>query len=144
MDLHSIATLKHSAQFLLSLVVSEVSDMALFEGYATALTSQFPQVKSIVLTIQPTSSDTAFSTDMRVLVGEPILREQLGALRFSISPTAFFQTNTRQAAVLYDQIVKALDPKPADFVMDLYCGTGTIGLYVAPYRDWETDRKSVV
>ncbi len=124
---------KTTGHFLISLVVSEAQNMSFFEGYAAALVAKFPQVKSIVLTLQPTSSDTAFSTDMRVLVGEPILEEQLGALKFSISPTAFFQTNTRQAAVLYNEIVKSLNPEPEDVVMDLYCGTGTIGLYVAPY-----------
>ena len=52
-------------------------------------------------------------------------------MNFLISPTAFFQLNTRQALVLYDEIIKAADFKGHEKVLDLYCGIGSIGLYLA-------------
>ncbi|EFJ48302.1 hypothetical protein VOLCADRAFT_60616, partial [Volvox carteri f. nagariensis] len=65
--------------------------------------------------------------------GTPYIHDVLGGLKFRISPGSFFQTNTRQAEVLYDVVRRAagLRPGAVDTVLDLYCGTGTIGLSLA-------------
>lgn len=52
---------------------------------------------------------------------------------FQISPSSFFQTNTIQAERLYLTVLKLLDSKADDIVLDLFCGTGTIGLFLAPH-----------
>ena len=76
--------------------------------------------------------------------GEPSLTEQLHlpgdhVLSFEVHPRAFFQPNTLQAEVLYAQVLKdagLLGASPQErpsLVLDLYCGTGTIGLCMAPY-----------
>jgi len=79
-----------------------------------------------------------------VLHGPPTLREQLHlpgerSLTFEIHPRAFFQPNTRQAEQLYAEVLRQArllepDTNPRT-VLDLYCGTGTIGLCMAPYAD---------
>jgi len=61
------------------------------------------------------------------------MTERLGDLSFDVSPQSFFQTNSRQAAVLYDMVLKAAAPSGDEIAWDLYCGTGTIGLYLAPH-----------
>jgi len=66
-----------------------------------------------------------------IVSGEGYVTERLGSLDFRISANSFFQTNTRQAEVLYDEILKAAALAPGDTVYDLYCGTGTITLYLA-------------
>ncbi|MDX6665115.1 MAG: rRNA (uracil1939-C5)-methyltransferase [Solirubrobacteraceae bacterium] len=65
------------------------------------------------------------------LAGPPALDEELGGLRFSISPDAFFQTNTEMAEQLYGIAVEYADLRGWDRVYDLYCGIGTIGLSLA-------------
>jgi 23S rRNA (uracil1939-C5)-methyltransferase len=73
----------------------------------------------------------------RLLFGAPVLREELhlphGRLRFEIHPRAFFQPNTLQAEVLYREIVSLASALEAGrgTALDLYCGTGTIGLCLA-------------
>lgn len=78
-----------------------------------------------------------------VLAGSPILHEELrlpgspagqagAVLRFDIAPDAFFQTNTFQAEKLYGEVVRAAGLTGKEIVYDLYCGTGTIGLFCAP------------
>ena len=52
-------------------------------------------------------------------------------LSFEILPDAFFQTNTRQAEVLYSKVVELAGLSGEEIVFDLYCGTGTIGLFCA-------------
>jgi 23S rRNA (uracil1939-C5)-methyltransferase len=63
--------------------------------------------------------------------GPKALEEQLGGLTFSISPDAFFQTNTEMAEHLYAIAVEYADLRGWDRVFDLYCGIGTIGLSLA-------------
>ena len=56
---------------------------------------------------------------------------KLGNFKFIISPLSFFQVNTDQTIKLYDKILEVLEPNKDDNLLDLYCGTGTIGIYVA-------------
>jgi 23S rRNA (uracil1939-C5)-methyltransferase len=66
-----------------------------------------------------------------LLQGSPQLHEQLGDLRFLISPDAFFQTNTEMAEVLYGRAAEAAGLHGHERVFDLYCGIGTIALSLA-------------
>jgi 23S rRNA (uracil1939-C5)-methyltransferase len=66
-----------------------------------------------------------------LLSGGPQLAEQLGDLRFLISPEAFFQTNTEMAEVLYGHAIELAALRGSERVFDLYCGIGTIGLSLA-------------
>jgi len=67
-----------------------------------------------------------------LLRGGPKLEEELGGLRFEISPEAFFQTNTEMAEVLYGTAAEFAGLRGSERVYDLYCGIGTIGLSLAP------------
>ncbi len=76
------------------------------------------------------------------LHGSPVLVEKMHlpddqVLSFEIHPRAFFQPNTLQAEVLYAQVLEKTGLRDAErgqaSVLDLYCGTGTIGLCMAPY-----------
>jgi len=71
-----------------------------------------------------------------LLRGKPELLEVLHlenghSLEFGILPQAFFQTNTKQAEVLYSKVLELADLNGDEVVFDLYCGTGTIGLFCA-------------
>lgn len=66
-----------------------------------------------------------------VLKGKDYIIEKLGNKDYKISPSSFFQVNSSQALKLYDLVKKELDGNVNDNVLDLYCGTGTIGIYVA-------------
>jgi len=68
---------------------------------------------------------------VEVLTGDGFIEETLGSKRFRISPTSFFQTNTQMTEVLYETIREAAEIKPTDRVLDLYCGTGSIGICLA-------------
>lgn len=58
---------------------------------------------------------------------------RLNNYKYLVSPLSFFQVNTNQTIKLYDKIVEFLEPDINDNVLDLYCGTGTIGIYVSKY-----------
>jgi len=62
---------------------------------------------------------------------ETLILENGQELQFDILPQAFFQTNTKQAEVLYSKVVELAGLTGKEVVFDLYCGTGTIGLFCA-------------
>lgn len=65
------------------------------------------------------------------LEGTTKIQGLLKDLPFTISPDAFFQLNTKQTINLYEQIKKSANLKGYEKVLDLYCGIGSIGLYLA-------------
>jgi 23S rRNA (uracil1939-C5)-methyltransferase len=78
--------------------------------------------------IQGTSGGTSGPTGV---LGQEFLEEELGGLRFRISPAAFFQTNTEMAERLCELAAQAAMLSGRERVFDLYCGIGTIGLSLA-------------
>lgn len=65
------------------------------------------------------------------VAGDEIINGTLNNLQFKISPKAFYQLNTPQTEVLYNEIKKACDLKGDEKVLDCYCGIGSIGMYLA-------------
>lgn len=58
---------------------------------------------------------------------------KIGDLKYKVSPKAFFQINTSNISSLYDEIVRYGEFNKEDSVIDLYCGVGSISLYIAKY-----------
>ncbi len=93
----------------------------------------FPEITSLYYGITRSKAAVAFCEETRLLTGKPFIVEKIGELSFRISPDSFFQTNSRQVKRLYDAVLEAAQLKESDTVYDLYCGAGTISLYVAPH-----------
>ena len=70
-----------------------------------------------------------------ILKGNNYIVDKIGNLSYKISPSSFFQVNKYQVKKLYDLVLDNIKPSKDDKVLDLYCGTGTIGLYVSNYVD---------
>ncbi|MDR1438832.1 MAG: 23S rRNA (uracil(1939)-C(5))-methyltransferase RlmD [Clostridiales bacterium] len=63
--------------------------------------------------------------------GDGHIYEQMCGCRFRISPASFFQVNTRMAELVYGEILSLAAPSRSDAVLDLYCGTGSISIFLA-------------
>ena len=70
-----------------------------------------------------------FLNDYKVLFGKGFIHEKLGNYSFKISPESFFQVNTNGAYKLYSLVYQYI--KSGDNVLDLYCGTGSIGIFIS-------------
>lgn len=82
------------------------------------------------------------------LEGKEKISGKLGNLNFGISPDAFFQLNSKQALVLYEQIKKTANLKGYEKVLDCYCGIGSIGMFLADsvkeVRGIDINRESIM
>lgn len=96
------------------------------------LLEKVPQITTLFYTINHKPNDSmADLTPVHYYGERPYALEQLGRFRFKISPVSFFQTNSRQAEVLYDVTRQMAELDGTQVVYDLYCGTGSIGIYVS-------------
>lgn len=123
---------------MLMLLVAE-KHPEIYQKYATHMAETFKEVVSIYSYFNPEKGDTPKKIDCTLLHGVPHITEKLGNIQYTISPLSFFQTNTQQAEILYTEIKNAcLNLQthlelPAKNLLDLYCGTGSIGLFLAEY-----------
>lgn len=91
----------------------------------------FPQISSLQYVINAKGNDTYDDLDIICYHGKPYITEQMEHLQFRIGPKSFFQTNTRQALVLYNIVRNFAELQGEEVVYDLYTGTGTIACFVA-------------
>jgi 23S rRNA (uracil1939-C5)-methyltransferase len=100
-------------------------------AYADFLLGRFPAITTIVNNITDRKSMVAQGDRETVWHGPGTIREMLGKYTYRISANSFFQTNTVQAAALFDAVVAMAEFTPGDVVYDLYCGTGAIAIYIS-------------
>ena len=112
-------------------VVTAYDDINKLSPLTDTLLNKFPEITSLVNNVNTRKADVAFGEFETLLFGKPYIEEKLGNLTFEISANSFFQTNTLQGEVLYNEVLKAADLKGDEIVFDLYCGAGSIALYLA-------------
>jgi 23S rRNA (uracil1939-C5)-methyltransferase len=98
---------------------------------ADYLLSKFPELTTFVHSVTGKKSQVALGDWSRTVFGSGTIEEQLGGLRFRISAHSFFQTNTEAAEKLYETILQFGKFTGNETVWDLYCGTGSIALFIA-------------
>lgn len=69
----------------------------------------------------------------KIVHGKGYIVDSIGDKRFIISPSSFFQVNTVQATRLYNKVLSYAKSTNNEMLLDLYCGTGTIGIYLSNY-----------
>lgn len=105
---------------------SEASNgvMVIFKGKTISteklklLTDRFKNIKSVYV-------------NDNLVYGDETLIEQIGSIRYHVSSDSFFQVNTGQCEYLYNKIVEIGDFTGKETVLDLYCGVGSIGLFIS-------------
>lgn len=99
-------------------------------AFAAFLRAEFPEVTTYVHANHTGMSQNP-EGDEKVVFGPGVIYDEIGDHRFEISPSSFFQTNTLQAEQLYAVARDFADFRPGDRLYDLYCGAGTISLFMS-------------
>jgi 23S rRNA (uracil1939-C5)-methyltransferase len=90
-----------------------------------------PSISTLLYTINPKFNDTIYDLTPVTYFGKGYAIEKLENFSFKISPKSFFQTNTKQAEKLYQITRKFAGLTGNEVVYDLYCGTGSIGIFLS-------------
>jgi 23S rRNA (uracil1939-C5)-methyltransferase len=92
---------------------------------------QFPSITTLLYTINTKWNDSLFDLEPITYHGKGYAIEKLEDFQFKIGPKSFFQTNTKQAEQLYKVTRDFAELSGNEIVYDLYCGTGSIGIFVS-------------
>jgi 23S rRNA (uracil1939-C5)-methyltransferase len=92
-----------------------------------------PEISTLVYTINQKWNDSLTELEPQTYYGKGYVTEKLGDYYFKISPKSFFQTNTLQAEVLYNVAKEFAELSGNEIVYDLYCGTGSIGIFLSKH-----------
>jgi 23S rRNA (uracil1939-C5)-methyltransferase len=126
--------LRHSFAFdewMVNIVTSEERD-PLVQDFTSILKDRFKEISSIVNNINTRKGGTAVGEWERILAGERYIRDKIGAFTFEISANSFFQVNTPLCQRLYQSVKDFASLTGKENVLDLYCGIGTISIFLAP------------
>jgi 23S rRNA (uracil1939-C5)-methyltransferase len=95
------------------------------------LLEKVPSISTLLFTINHKWNDSIYDLHPKTYTGKGHVIEQLGDFKFKIGPKSFFQTNTKQAEKLYSITKEFAGLTGNEVVYDLYCGTGSIGIFVS-------------
>ena len=119
-----------TGELMVNLVVAR-DDQPEIKKIADHLLSSVPKITTLLYTINTKWNDSIHDLDPIVISGNGYVMEKLGKYDFKISPKSFFQTNTKQAEQLYTVAKEFAGLTGSEIVYDLYCGTGSIGIFVS-------------
>lgn len=103
----------------------------LVDALIMAVKKEGMTLKGLCLNINKADTNVIMSDKLITIYGEPYITDTIGDVKYRISPLSFYQVNPLQTVKLYDTVKEFADLKGTETVWDLYCGIGTITLYLA-------------
>lgn len=125
-----IRTSEYTEDLMVNLV-SYKDKPEIIEPLSKALREEFPAITTIINNINDRTNPTAVGRYEKVIHGPGYITDRIGSYEFEVDANSFFQTNTRQAERLYAVAREYADIKPGDTLFDLYCGVGTLTLFLS-------------
>ena len=100
-------------------------------NFVKALRKKYPQITTVVLNVNDKKTSMVLGERDIVIYGKGYIRDTLCGCTFRISPQSFYQVNPVQTEVLYNKALEYANLTGEETVWDLYCGIGTISLFLA-------------
>lgn len=127
---HVVGRVGRNGELMLVLVTTD-TELRNEKQLVNLLRKRLPKLVSVHQNIQTYHNSVVMGRETRLLWGKPAIMARLGNFNFTVSPRSFFQINTEQAEVLYNTALDFAQLTGKETVIDAYCGTGTISLYLA-------------
>ena len=115
----------------MAVIVTKTRSLPKAEEFVKRLRREVPALVSIMHNINPKRTNVILGQETHCLWGQKTIQDGIGKLMFDISAQSFFQVHTAQADVLYQKALQYADLNGNETVIDAYCGTGTISLFLA-------------
>ena len=101
------------------------------EKLTEKLTEKFPYIKGIFININKDATNTIYGEKDICIFGEPFIVDSIGDISYKVHYRSFYQVNPYTTKLLYEKALALADPHGEETVFDLYCGTGSISLFLA-------------
>ncbi len=121
----------YSTREVLLVLVAAQPRLPQVQEFLNHVKRRVPQLKGVLLNLNPHQTNVVLGNRTQVLWGKDHLVEEIHDLKFQISPTSFFQVNTRGLMMMYEVLEQYCDLRGKDTAVDLYCGVGSLSLMMA-------------
>lgn len=116
---------------LMAVAVTNTKTLPHEKEFVAALRKRLPNLVSIQQNVQTYRNNVILGRETKILWGRESIVDCIGKMKFHVSARSFFQVNTEQAETLYETALDYADLSGGETVIDAYCGTGTISLFLA-------------
>ena len=116
---------------LMVCLVTATDNVPHFKDLCKMLKVALPELKSVVQNVNKRHTNVILGNKTQLIYGKETITDKIGNLTFNISCQSFFQVNSEQAERLYDKALEYAKLTGKEIVADVYCGTGTISLFLA-------------
>ena len=128
---HVVTKVGFTTGEVMIVLVANVKKLPYLKELASVLKENIPGFKTLVVNVNTQKTNVILGKENIVAYGDGMIRDYIGELVFEISPLSFFQVNPLQTEVLYNKALEYANLGENDTVFDIYCGIGTISLFLA-------------
>lgn len=128
---HLVTKVGFTTNEVMVVLVANGTKLPHLNELASVLQENIPGFKTLVLNINKDKTNVILGKENKVIYGNGKINDYIGDLVFEISPLSFFQVNPVQTEVLYNKVLEYAELKENDTVFDIYCGIGSISLFLA-------------
>lgn len=128
---HLVTKVGFTTNEVMVILVANGKKLPYLKELASVLEENVPGFKTLVVNVNREKTNVILGRENIVVYGDGKINDYIGELVFEISPLSFFQVNPVQTEVLYNKALEYADLKENDTVFDIYCGIGTISLFLA-------------
>lgn len=128
---HLVTKVGFETKEVMVVLVANGKKLPYLNELASVLKENVPGFKTLVLNTNREKTNVILGKENKIIYGDGKINDYIGDLVFEISPLSFFQVNPSQTEVLYNKALEYADLKENDTVFDIYCGIGTISLFLA-------------
>ena len=128
---HLVTKVGFTTNEVMVVLVANSTNLPHLNELASILEENIPGFKTLVLNVNKAKTNVILGKENKVIYGNGKINDYIGDLVFEISPLSFFQVNPIQTEVLYNKALEYAELKENDTVFDIYCGIGTISLFLA-------------
>lgn len=126
-----VTRVSHSTDEVQVTLVITIFNRALIKAAKEII--KIPGVESVAISKNRDVKNVAiFGDEVEILEGKGSILEGIGKIKYDLKPKAFYQLNPEQAIKLYNEIETHLDYEKDKVIVDAYCGSGAISMYLAP------------
>ena len=101
--------------------------------FVSKIANKYKEIRAIIVNSNMKNTNVILGLENRTIFGKGYIEDKLGEYIFKISPLSFYQVNPIQAEKLYNLGIQKANITKDDIVFDLYCGIGTISLFMSKY-----------